>query len=89
MPYLFVRQKVEDFDRWYSVFSSHAEAQREAGLKDLQLLRDVADPDTIVCFFRVDDIDKGKTFTETPQASEAQKVSGVIGEPQILFLDEI
>ena len=52
MPYLFVRQKVEDFDRWHDVFRSHGEAQKEAGLKDLQLLRDVSDPDTVVCLFR-------------------------------------
>jgi len=89
MPYLFVRQRVADFDQWYSVFRSHAEAQKEAGLKDLQLLRDAADPNIIVCFFTVEDIDRARAFTEAPQASEAQKESGVIGDPDIIWLDEI
>jgi hypothetical protein len=56
MPYLFVRQKVRDFDKWDSVFGSHAEAQRQAGFKNLQLLRDASDPNTIVCFFEIEDL---------------------------------
>jgi hypothetical protein len=85
MPYLYVRQKVVDFDQWYSVFRSHDEAQQEAGLKDLQLLTDVGDPNIVVCFFKVDDVDKARAFTQSGDASEAQKESGMIGEPEILW----
>ena len=48
MPYLYVKQKVADFDKWYSVFKSNEKAQQEAGFTELQLLRDVADPNIIV-----------------------------------------
>lgn len=89
MTYLLVQHKVVDFDKWYSVFKSHAEAQRKAGLKDLQLLRDAEDPNIIVCFFKIDDMEKAKAFTESRHSHEAQKESGVIGEPEILLLDEI
>jgi hypothetical protein len=89
MPCLFVRQKVKDYDRWYKVFASHAEAQKEAGLRDLQLLRDVDDPNVVVCFFRVDNMKKARSFTEAPEASEAQTDSGMIGEPQVMWLNEI
>ncbi len=89
MQYLYVKQKVEDFDRWYSVFNSHAQAQQEAGLKDLQLFRDNSDPNTIVCLFRVYDMEKARAFTETPEAEDAQEESGMIGEPEVLWLNEI
>ncbi len=89
MNYLFVRQKVEDFDKWYAVFTSHAEAQRQAGLVDLQLLRDVSDPNTIVCFFRVEDLEKARAFTGSPDAEDAQVDSGIIGTPDVLWLGEI
>jgi len=89
MNYLFVRQKVEDFDKWYAVFASHAEAQCEAGLRDLQLLRDTADPNVVVCFFRFDDLDKARAFTGSPDADDAKTESGIIGEPDVLWLGEI
>ena len=31
MPYLIVRQKVEDYARWKPVFDEHATARKEAG----------------------------------------------------------
>jgi len=80
---------VTDFDRWYSVFQSHAEAQREAGLKDLQLFRDAADPNVVVFLFKVDDLDKVRAFTESRESDEAKKESGVIGEPEVLLLNKI
>ena len=89
MQYLLVKHRVKDFDRWYSVFRSHEEAQREAGLKDLQLFRDVADPNVVVVLFRVDDLDKVKAFTESPESYEAKEESGVIGEPEALWLNKI
>ena len=89
MPYLMVRQRVIDYDKWYAVFEAHAEAQRESGLVDLQLMRDVSDPNTIVCFFRVEDIARARDFTRSPEADSAKDKSGVIGTPEVLWLDEI
>ena len=89
MPYLFVRQRVKDFDTWYSVFQSHAGGLEEAGLTDLQLLRDVSDENVVVCMFRVEDLAKARAFTETPEASEAKTDSGIIGEPEVLWLEEL
>jgi hypothetical protein len=89
MPYLYVRQRVKDFDTWYSVFQSHTEAAEKAGLTDLQLLRDVSDENVIVCLFRIEDLARARAFTETPEASEAKTDSGIIGEPEVLWLEEL
>ena len=89
MPYLFVKQKVADFEKWYNVFKSHDDAQKDAGLKDLQLLRDNSDANTIVCIIKVDDIEKAKSFTEVPQVSDAQDKVGIIDKPEILILEDI
>jgi len=89
MTYLLVRQRVADFDRWHSIFKSHAAAQREAGLKDPQVLRDAEDPGIVVCILKVEDPDKAKAFTETKEAGEAKNESGIIGEPEILLLNEV
>jgi len=88
MHYLLCKHNVQDYAKWRAVFDSHAEAQREAGLHALHVLRDVADPSLVVMFFKVDDVTKAKAFMQTPSAAEAAKCSGVIGTPQVLFLSE-
>ena len=89
MPFLYVKQTVEDFDKWYTIFNSHSGAQQDAGLKDVQLFKDNADPNIIVCLFKVDDIEKARAFTESPEAENAKGESGMIGEPEVLWLNEI
>jgi len=86
MFYLLCKHKVTDFAKWHEVFKSHADAQREAGLYLLHLLRDTADPSLVVMLFRTDDPQRAKAFTETPDAREAGEISGVIGVPEILLL---
>lgn len=89
MPYLFVRQKVKDYDRWFAVFDSHDGAQRAAGLMDRRVYRDAFDPGVVVCVFRVADAGDAVAFTEAPEASAAQADAGVLGTPEVLILDDV
>ncbi len=89
MIYLIVKQQVEDFDTWHRVFSSHRIAQQKAGLYDLQLFRDLADPNLVTCIFRVEDLKKAKLFTTNSGARNAQSESNMIGSPEIQFLEKI
>ena len=87
MKYMLCKHKVEDFEKWYSVFRTHAKAQRDAGLEILHILREAFDPDLVVMWFRVEDVEKAIAFTETPDAYQAAEDSGVIGVPEMLFLE--
>jgi len=89
MPYLLVKQKITDFERWYAIFKSDARAQKEAGLHDLVILKDMTDPKLIVCIFKIDSIEKAKTFTDSPGSGKSAELSGVIGTPEILFLEKV
>jgi len=89
MNYLIVKQKVEDFETWYTIFKSHEEAQKEAGLSNAQIFKDHVDLQTVVCMFQVNDVEKAKAFTQAPDVDQAQEESGMIGKPEILFLKEI
>ena len=42
-----------------------------------------------MCIFKVDDIEKAKSFTEAPQVSDEQNESGKIGAPEVFFLNEL
>lgn len=86
MTYLLCRHKVADFAKWHAVFRAHAEAQRESGLHLLHLLREAADPNSVVMLFRVEDVVKARAFTQAPAARAAGQASGVIGVPEMAFL---
>ncbi len=78
MFYLTAIHHLSDFDRWNRIFTSHAEAQRKAGLHLLHVLRDVTDANRVVALFRVDDLEKAKAFTGAPGARQAGGLGGVI-----------
>lgn len=88
MKYLFCKHRVAEYSRWRRVFDSHAEAQRDAGLHVLHVLRAADDPNLIVMLFRVDDVEKARVFTEAPSASEAGETSGVIGPVEMFYLSD-
>lgn len=89
MIYLYVKQIVEDFDKWYDVFASHSEAQKQVGLSDIQIMRDFVEPNIVTCLFKVDDLEKARAFTNEAETEAAQAEAGLMEKPVIRFLEEI
>ncbi len=87
MKHLLCKHEVADFDKWYAVFSSHGDAQKESGLRLINLLRDAVNPNLVVMWFEVEDMDKANAFMSAPEAYAAAEKSGVIGTPEVHFLD--
>lgn len=87
MKYMLCHNKVTDFVRWKKVFDSHAEAQRESGLHLQRLWRGVDDPNDVFMLFEVSDIEKARTFVASPKVPDAQRQSGVLGKPDIFFME--
>jgi hypothetical protein len=86
MAYLLVRLKVADFAKWKRVFDSHAEAQRQSGLRLDKVLRNLDDPNEVVTWFEVTDLAKARGFVTSPTVPRAQEDSGVADKPDIYFL---
>ena len=87
MGYLLVRHKVADFASWKKVFDAHAEAQRRAGLEVVKVLRNVDDASEVVLLFEVSDLAAARAFVTSADVPEAQARSGVLDQPDILFLE--
>src|SRR5262245_14409157 len=71
------RNKVEDFSKWKSVFDSHANAHRQAGLSLEHLWQDLDDANEVFFIFTVADVAKAKAFVSTSSAKKAGRHSGV------------
>ncbi|MBZ5628665.1 MAG: cyclase [Acidobacteriia bacterium] len=86
MIYLLVRHKVADFEKWKRVFDSHAEAQRQSGLRLDKVLRNLDDPSEVVTWFEDTDLAKARAFVSSPEVPRAKEDSGVVDTPDIYFL---
>ncbi len=77
MTELLCRNRVSDFSKWKTVFDSHAQAHRDAGLYLKNLWRGADEPDTVFFLFEVRDIKRAQAFINNPAGAEAARISGV------------
>jgi hypothetical protein len=87
MTYLLIRHRVADFATWKPVYDAHALARAAAGLTDVDLLRELDDPNQIVLLFEVSDLQKAKEFADSPSLRDAMRNAGVIDKPDLYFLE--
>ena len=86
MTTVLVRHTVESFDDWKPVFDGHESTRRLHGATGHRVLRDGNDV-TILTDFA--DREGANGFAEDPSLREAMAKGGVIGTPDVSFLDEV
>ncbi|MGA9529001.1 MAG: hypothetical protein WBS24_12880 [Terriglobales bacterium] len=78
MIHMLCRNRVADFTRWKNIFASHEAAHRNAGLRLVNLAREVGDPNNIFFSFEVASMEKARNFIGDAEAAKAASASGVI-----------
>ena len=87
MTYMLCRNRVADFEQWRTVFASHEEAHREAGLRLVSIWRSVEEPNNVFFMFGVASLDKARAFISNPEAAQAGDASGVV-EGEYHFIED-
>jgi len=85
-PYLMIHIHIGDFSKWKAVYDGHIEARKQAGMKELHVLRNMENPNEITVLFELEDLEKAKAFLDSDDLREKIKESGVVGEPKFEFL---
>jgi hypothetical protein len=89
MPFLIIRHKVEDYERWKPVFDGHGPTSAEFGSTGYQLLRLDDDPNELVMIFEVNGLDKARALVASDDLREQMQRAGVADQPDVYFLKEI
>jgi hypothetical protein len=89
MVYVFIKHKVEDFSKWKPGFDDHGSTRKEAGSKGGMLFRTLEDPNDLVIIFEWDNIENARKFTESEDLKKKMQEVGVVGKPDIFFLEKI
>lgn len=89
MPYVFIRHKVEDYEKWKSVFDENRAFRTAGGEKGGRLFHNIDDPSETIIIFRWDTIESARKFTESEDLKKAMQKAGVAEKPDIFFLEEV
>lgn len=88
MAHLLVHHKVEDYNKFKPVFDMHASARSEAGSKGGKVFRNASNPNEVFVLLEWDNLENAQKFAQSNTIKEAMKNAGVIGMPEIYFVEE-
>lgn len=85
MIHIMIRNKVEDYAKWKSVFDAGSAMRAAASSKKGHIFRDANDPSMVTVLSHFDDAEQAQAFMQSPDLAEAMKAAGVISEPEIFL----
>jgi len=89
MTYVLVMHKVEDYDKWKSLYDENGAMRKAYGSKGASVFRQANDPNSLVIITEWENIEKGKVFAESEDLKTTMQKAGVISQPEIYYLEEI
>jgi hypothetical protein len=81
--YLTVIHECEDFAVWRKGYDADLPGRAAAGLSELYLVRDHANPNLIGIVFETSDVGRAKAMIASPELATTMKAAGVIGTPKV------
>ena len=85
---LIVRHRVASFDAWKKIFDGMTDTRRAHGWLATIVYRDAVDPNLVTIVNRVKDIEGAKRYGGSPELRAAMEKAGVLGAPEISFVEE-
>lgn len=89
MAYMMVKHSVKDYGAWKTVFDGDAKRRSAAGSRGSQLFRDAKDPNSISILMEFGTEEQARKLAVDPAMKEAMERAGVVGQPEITYLDLI
>ena len=89
MPYLLIRHKVKDYERWKRHFDEHAATRKASGSKKGRLYRNATNPNEVIALFEWDDLALARRFAQSENLRAVMQEAGVIEQPEIYVLDDV
>lgn len=89
LPGIIVFHQVEDYATWRVAYDALEEFRRESGIVGHAVTQGYDDPHRVVVYHQADELDDLRAFVDSPELKEAMRRGGVIGEPEIHFIQVV
>ena len=86
---LLVDHHVADYEVWKQAFDAHEEARRDAGVLGHHINRGEDDPNRIVLYMAVSDVDRARAFAASDDLKDAMAAAGVDSPPVMTWLTPV
>jgi hypothetical protein len=77
---------VADYATWKAAFDAHAGARKQAGITGHAVNRRADQPNTVVLYLQAASLEQIKAFTASADLKATMQRAGVVGAPQINFV---
>lgn len=88
MPYLLIRHRVTDYERWKSELDAHGVTRQAHGSRGGQLFCNVSDPNELVILLEWDVLEKARHYAQSEELREVMRRAGVADHVTISFLKD-
>jgi quinol monooxygenase YgiN len=88
MASMLVQHQVKDFAEWKKVYDSVSDLRASNGEISDQIYRDESTPNNLTVIFKWDSLENAKKYAQSPELKAAMEKAGVLGKPNIYFLNE-
>jgi len=89
MTYVLVRFTVEDLAKWKSVFEESAALRKSFGSMGVRAFSKAGSPNEVVILGQYEGQTKAAEMFQSQEFRDATKRAGVMGPPEVSFLDEV
>jgi len=84
-----VTHKIADWDRWKQVFDAHETARRDHGILGHHINRGEDDPNAIMIYMAVGDVEAARAFSRSPDLKSAMEEAGITSAPDFTWVTPV
>ena len=89
MTYVLVIHRVENYDKWKSVYDDDGTTRKAKGSKGATVFHNDKDPNHLIVLTEWENIERAKNFAESEDLVSTMQKAGVVGRPAVFYLEEI
>ena len=89
MTTVFVRAKVEDFNSWKTAYDDGLDVRNAAGVISATVFRSVDNPNEITVSHELNTVRAAKDFAHSNELRAAMQKSGIVGAPEVWFVESV
>ena len=87
--YVMVKHNVEDYDKWKPMYDEHGPVRKKHGSTGATVYKVQGNPNELVVMTEWPDMKSAQSFAQDPGLPEVMKRGGVMGQPEIYFLEQV
>ncbi|MCP3982287.1 MAG: hypothetical protein GY716_23535 [bacterium] len=89
LPGMVVVHEVEDYSSWRKAYDDFDAHRKRAGIVGHAVNQDAGNPNRVIIYHQAEEMSALRAFVESSELREAMQSAGVVGRPDIRFLEQL